>query len=117
MDFLETIIQKKVEEVAAMPQETEKVVAKRPSFYQHVKDQPQKMHLIAEIKRASPSKGDINQGIDPVAQAQAYEAAGVSGISVLTDQQFFYGSLADLEAVSNAVSLPILCKDLSLIHI
>ena len=69
------------------------------------------MHLIAEIKRASPSKGDINQGIDPVTQAQAYEAAGVSGISVLTDQQFFKGSLADLEAVSKAISVPILCKD------
>lgn len=52
MDFLETIIQEKVEEVAAMPQETEKVVAKRPSFYQLVKERPQKMHLIAEIKRA-----------------------------------------------------------------
>ena len=91
MDFLETIIQKKVKEVAAMPQETEKVVAKRPSFYQQVKERPQKMHLIAEIKRASPSKGDINQAIDPVTQAQAYEAAGVSGISVLTDQQFFKG--------------------------
>jgi len=102
MDFLETIIQKKVNEVAAMPQETEKVVAKRPSFYQQVKDRPQKMHLIAEIKRASPSKGDINQAIDPVTQAQAYEAAGVSGIK---------GSLADLEAVSKAVSVPILCKD------
>ena len=111
MDFLETIIQKKVKEVAAMPQETEKVVAKRPSFYQQVKERPQKMHLIAEIKRASPSKGDINQAIDPVTQAQAYETAGVSGISVLTDQQFFKGSLADLEAVSKAVSVPILCKD------
>lgn len=62
MDFLETIIQKKVEEVAAMPQETEKVVAKRPSFYQHVKDQPQKMHLIAEIKRLHPPKETSTKG-------------------------------------------------------
>ena len=56
MDFLETIIQKKVEEVAAMPQETEKDVAKRPSCYQQDQDRPQKMHLIAEIKRSTQSR-------------------------------------------------------------
>jgi indole-3-glycerol phosphate synthase len=111
MDFLEKIIQTKVAEVAAMPLEPLQTRKNRPSFYQLVKEKPHKMHLIAEIKRASPSKGDINQTIDPVTQAKAYEAAGVSAISVLTDQQFFNGSLADLDAVSKVVSVPLLCKD------
>lgn len=70
------------------------------------------MSVIAEIKRASPSKGDIHQDVDPVMQAKKYEEAGAGAISVLTDRQFFKGSMADLAAVSAAVTeLPLLCKD------
>lgn len=70
------------------------------------------MSVIAEVKRASPSKGDINQTVDPVTQAKQYEKAGAAAISVLTDRQFFNGSMADLSAVASAVpEIPLLCKD------
>lgn len=67
--------------------------------------------LIAEVKRRSPSAGDLATEIDPVAQAQAYERAGASVISVLTDQRYFGGTLDDLSAVRAAVEVPVLCKD------
>ncbi|PPA71820.1 indole-3-glycerol phosphate synthase TrpC [Jeotgalibacillus proteolyticus] len=70
-----------------------------------------RLGVIAEIKRASPSKGIINEGIDPVKQARLYESNGASAISVLTDEQFFKGSMEDLTNVANAVSVPVLCKD------
>ncbi len=69
------------------------------------------LNIIAEIKRASPSKGNIDLTIDPVKQAKRYEQLGAAAISVLTDEAFFKGSISDLQAVSKAVSLPILCKD------
>lgn len=69
------------------------------------------MSCIAEIKRASPSKGMIHEHVDPVKQALAYEANGARAISVLTDHSFFKGSFTDLQAVSEAVSIPVLCKD------
>jgi indole-3-glycerol phosphate synthase len=69
------------------------------------------MSLIAEIKRASPSAGEINASIDPVATARAYEAGGARAISVLTEPDFFKGSLDDLRAVRAAVSLPVIRKD------
>ncbi|MBS4197216.1 indole-3-glycerol phosphate synthase TrpC [Lederbergia citri] len=83
---------------------------RRPSLYDSFRNL-ENIGVIAEVKRASPSKGVINDGVDPVAQAKAYAQAGASAISVLTDQQFFKGSMADLSAVSEAVDLPLLCKD------
>ena len=70
-----------------------------------------RMNIIAEIKRASPSKGIINEGVNPPEQAKAYESFGAGAISVLTDQPFFKGTMADLEAVRSEVQLPVLNKD------
>lgn len=111
MDFLATILEKKAKEVALLPEMDVQAETKRPSFYQTVKDAPETIHLIGEIKRASPSKGDIKTDVDILAQAKAYEAGGVSGISVLTDEVFFKGTIDDLKEVAQVVKLPILCKD------
>ncbi|MHB8627512.1 MAG: indole-3-glycerol phosphate synthase TrpC [Aggregatilineales bacterium] len=67
--------------------------------------------LIAEVKHASPSKGVLIEPFDPVALATVYAANSASAISVLTDEKFFRGNLADLGAVRKAVHLPILRKD------
>jgi indole-3-glycerol phosphate synthase len=67
--------------------------------------------LIAEVKRASPSKGAINPGLDPATLARAYERGGAAAISVLTDRVHFGGSLADLRAAHDTVALPLLRKD------
>jgi indole-3-glycerol phosphate synthase / phosphoribosylanthranilate isomerase len=70
-----------------------------------------KFRIIAEFKRASLSAGNIRPDLHPVLLARSYEDAGASAISVLTEQNFFHGSLQDLEEVRAAVSLPILQKD------
>ena len=67
--------------------------------------------IIAEVKKASPSKGVICENFDPVAIARAYQDNGAQAISVLTDQNFFQGSLDYLAAVREAVKLPVLRKD------
>jgi indole-3-glycerol phosphate synthase len=73
--------------------------------------EPAPLAVIAEVKRRSPSKGDIAPDLDAVKQARAYEAAGAEAISVLTEPDRFGGSLADLRAVTAAVSIPVLRKD------
>ncbi|MGH2442171.1 MAG: indole-3-glycerol phosphate synthase TrpC [Chloroflexota bacterium] len=67
--------------------------------------------LIAEVKRRSPSRGDLALDIDPVQQAIAYQRGGASAVSVLTDEPYFGGSFHDLELVRAAIELPVLCKD------
>ena len=69
------------------------------------------LSLIAEVKRASPSQGELSDIPDPAALAAAYQAGGASVVSVLTEARRFGGSLADLDAVRAAVTIPVLRKD------
>ncbi|WP_149085323.1 MULTISPECIES: indole-3-glycerol phosphate synthase TrpC [Microbacterium] len=71
----------------------------------------ERVKIIAEVKRASPSRGALAEIPDPAHQAALYETGGASAISVLTEERRFGGSLADLEAVTARVSLPVLRKD------
>lgn len=113
-DILSKILARKEEEVAALKRSgyvmgTE-FTAPCISLYKNIKNKDS-IGIIAEIKRASPSKGDIDPDVIPARQAGIYEAHGASGISVLTDTDFFKGSFADLEAVRAEVAVPLLCKD------
>jgi indole-3-glycerol phosphate synthase len=67
--------------------------------------------VIAEVKKASPSKGVIRENFNPVAIAQSYQQGGASCLSVLTDEKFFQGSFENLALVRQAVDLPLLCKE------
>jgi indole-3-glycerol phosphate synthase len=67
--------------------------------------------VIAEIKRRSPSKGNLNESLDPAHMASTYQSGGASCLSVLTDENHFGGSVSDLQSARNACSLPVIRKD------
>jgi indole-3-glycerol phosphate synthase len=111
--ILDRILHEKKREIESLKAGEQKFLESsfpRRSFIRQLQKE-EEIAIIAEFKRASPSKGIINTEVDPAVQAQAYERNGASAISVLTDQPFFKGSLEDLKKVKAAVDVPVLCKD------
>ncbi|MBV1923750.1 MAG: indole-3-glycerol phosphate synthase TrpC [Flavobacteriaceae bacterium] len=118
MNILEKIIAYKHKEVSLSKEKKPISILEKSSFMQQpiismsqYIINPEKSGIIAEIKRKSPSKDIINAEISVEKISQGYENAGVSGISVLTDTNFFGGTTEDLIAVRNKVNIPILRKD------
>ncbi|CAM4511743.1 indole-3-glycerol phosphate synthase TrpC [Paenibacillus typhae] len=118
--YLDKIVATKVKEVEALGTSfsvavAEEVIAGLPATRGFrdalVQRRNREMGLIAEVKKASPSKGLIRADFDPSAIARGYEAGGADCLSVLTDQDYFQGSNAFLQQVRDAVSLPLLRKD------
>ena len=119
-DFLKKIVEHKKKEILAARQRVperqlrEKAAGereKRPFFTSLAKESRPGINIIAEIKRASPSKGEIRPDLDPAFYAAQYEQGGAAALSVLTDQVFFKGSFEDFKRARQAVSLPMLRKD------
>ena len=109
--FLPKILEQKALEVAQMPLEDIQPLRQTYRLYDFLQAHPEKLQIIAEVKKASPSMGDINLGVDILQQAKTYEANGAAMISVLTDQVYFKGHLDDLRDISNQVAIPTLNKD------
>ena len=116
--MLEAILANKRGEIEVLHTQTSAsslaaIIAQLPparDFRSAIKAQPG-IAIIAEIKRKSPSRGILNSSFDPVILANSYQQAGARAASVLTDEEYFGGSLDDLRAVRRSVNLPILQKD------
>jgi indole-3-glycerol phosphate synthase len=118
-DILARIVAHKREELAAAPlprEELERLAEvqarSRRDFKAALKREGPA--ILAEIKRASPSKGVLAADLDPARTARAYAAGGAAALSVLTDRAFFQGSLEDLRAAREAVAIPVLRKDFTI---
>ncbi|WP_414518488.1 indole-3-glycerol phosphate synthase TrpC [Nostoc sp. PCC 9305] len=117
--ILEEIVSHKKQEVAQMQQELPLGSLRQHlnaaptvrNFLTALQENPNQPSLIAEVKKASPSRGIIRADFDPVAVAQAYERGGAACLSVLTDCKFFQGSFDNLRNVRQQVALPLLCKE------
>lgn len=104
-------IEKRQTDMNQIVEKTKKLGKKSgPSFYEAIASKD-RVSIIAEIKRASPSRGDLNSALDPSKLSMEYTKAGVDAISVLTEEDYFKGNIRDLALVRQATTLPILRKD------
>ena len=118
-NILEKIVWHKEVEVARLREKTpladlqRQVLTQAPAldFAEALRNGRTTPAVIAEVKKASPSKGVIREDFDPVAIATAYEQGGATCLSVLTDREFFQGSFDYLAQIRQAVNLPLLCKE------
>ena len=115
MSVLDSIIEGVREDLAArrgsMAALHERIDAQAPALDTHSFLSRAEMNVIAEVKRSSPSKGNLAPITDPAALAEKYQEAGAAAVSVLTEQRRFGGSLADLDAVRSRIEIPVLRKD------
>lgn len=115
-DVLATIVEQKKLELqvreAGIEERAERSVAQRRDFFQALTSRVPA--IIAEIKKASPSRGVLATHFDPAAIAREYERGGAAALSVLTDEKHFQGSLSDLGAARAAVRVPALRKDFTI---
>lgn len=115
MSVLDSIIEGVREDLAArrgsMGALHERIDAQAPALDAHTFLSRNEMNVIAEVKRSSPSKGDLAPITDPAALAEKYQEAGAAAVSVLTEQRRFGGSLADLDVVRSRIEIPVLRKD------
>ncbi|AAC07616.1 indole-3-glycerol phosphate synthase TrpC [Aquifex aeolicus] len=114
MGFLEEVRSYKESQIDTSPEylrKLEELIEERKEFYDFEKALTScGTKIIAEVKKASPSEGNIKE-VNPEEQAKLYEKAGAIAISVLTDEKYFKGSLEDLRNVRESVKLPLLRKD------
>ncbi|KAB2333486.1 indole-3-glycerol phosphate synthase TrpC [Bacillus mesophilum] len=110
-NILDKILAEKEKEIEMLKSAALRPIgSEKRSFLSHLQNAVE-LAVIAEFKRASPSRGDINMHRDPVSQALSYAQNGAAAVSVLTDQSFFKGDFKDLTLVKEAVKIPVLCKD------
>lgn len=117
--ILEEIVWHKQQEVAVMKEQLPSMDLKLRlnlaptvrNFLKALRQNPTPPSIIAEVKKASPSKGVIRADFEPIKIAQAYERGGATCLSVLTDEKFFQGSFENLRVIRNSVKLPLLCKE------
>ena len=95
--------------LSSLEVQAEQAVRTRRDFIRALKAKP--VAIIAEAKKASPSKGVLSEDFRPADIARQYESGGAAAVSVLTDQHFFQGSLEELETARSAITLPVLRKD------
>ena len=110
-EFLSRILEQKAREVEKMEREELQSLRQTYRLSEYLKNNQDRLQIIAEVKKASPSLGDINLDVDIVQQAQTYEDNGAVMISVLTDEVFFKGHLDYLREISSQVQIPTLNKD------
>ena len=110
-EFLSRIVEQKAREGEKMEREEFQPLRASYRLAEYLKNHQDRLQIIAEVKKASPSMGDINLDVDIVQQAQTYEANGAVMISVLTDEVFFKGHLDYLREISSQVQIPTLNKD------